>query len=61
MNRDLEKKRTRSSLILSEEKKILRQIDIIEKAKIQLGEYNKHERSIQEKKVRLILVVYCLE
>jgi len=47
---DLEKKRTGSSLILSEEKKILRQIDIIEKAKIQLGEYNKHERSIQEKK-----------
>lgn len=47
---DLEYQRTRTSLALSDEKLILRQIDSIKRSKIQLEEWNDHERAIQEKK-----------
>lgn len=51
--RDLEAKRTRTSLPLSEEKAILRQIDTVNRIKRQLGEYNKHQAEIKEKKTEL--------
>jgi hypothetical protein len=47
---DLERRRTLTSLPLSEEKDILRQMDQIKKSKIQLASSNAHEHAIQEKK-----------
>lgn len=46
----LEYQRTTSSLSLSAEKQLLRQIDVIKKSKKVLEEYHVHEQSIQEKK-----------
>mmetsp|Transcript_24816 Transcript_24816/g.54113 ORF Transcript_24816/g.54113 Transcript_24816/m.54113 type:complete len:1287 (+) Transcript_24816:129-3989(+) len=51
--RDLESRRTKASLPLSEEKAILKQIDGIKRAKRQLGEYNRHQTEIKEKKTEL--------
>lgn len=51
--RDLESQRTKASLPLSEEKAILKQIDSIKRAKRQLGEYNRHQAEIKEKKTEL--------
>lgn len=48
---ELEAQRTRSSLPLSEEKKILRQMDAIKRSKSQLDTYHNHENGIKEKKV----------
>ena len=50
---DLETKRTQTSLPLSEEKVILRQIDTVNRVKRQLCEYNKHQAEIKEKKSEL--------
>jgi len=47
---DLEYHRTRTSLTLSDEKFILRSIDSIKRAKVQLDDFNDHERAIQDKK-----------
>jgi len=52
----LEYRRTTSSLSLSEEKKLLRQIDIIRKEKKVLEEYHVHEQAIQEKKNEISLL-----
>lgn len=50
---ELETRRTTSSLSLSEEKDILRQIASIKRAKIQLEEFKGHEKNIQDKKNEL--------
>lgn len=49
--RELERQRTSSSLPLSEEKEILRQISQIQKAKVAYEETKVHEQLIKEKKV----------
>jgi len=49
----LEFKRTTSSLVLAEEKDILRQIDSLSRQKTQCVEREKHEKLIQEKKAEL--------
>ena len=50
-NSALERKRTITSISLSEEKQILKQIAGIKKTKTQVEEYNVHNKSIQDLKV----------
>lgn len=50
---EYESQRTKTSLPLSEEKAILRQVDVVKRAMRQLDEYNKHEAAIKEKKAEL--------
>lgn len=49
----LEFKRTTSSLVLAQEKEILRQIDALSRAKSQCVERQKHEQIIKDKKAEL--------
>lgn len=49
----LEFKRTTSSLALAKEKDILRKIDSLKRAKMQVEERKQHEETIQEKKAEL--------
>lgn len=51
--KELEDKRTRTSLPLSEEKAILKQIDSANRSKRQLDEYKAHNRSIAETRAKL--------
>lgn len=50
---ELEARRTRSSLPLAEEKALLRQMQVIQKEKHTLDEYDRHERKIRQKKEEL--------
>ena len=50
---ELEAMRTRSSLPLAEEKALLRQMQVIQKEKRTLDEYDRHERKIRQKKEEL--------
>jgi hypothetical protein len=48
----LEFQRTTTSMSLSDEKALLREIEGLQRVKRQLEEYHANERDIQEKKVR---------
>ncbi len=50
---DLERRRTLTSLPLSEEKDILRQMDQLKKSKIQIAASKVHEKAIEEKKAEI--------
>ena len=58
-NSALERKRTITSISLSEEKQILKQIAGIKKTKTQVEEYNVHNKSIQDLKVCVANVEWC--
>lgn len=55
-NSALEFKRTTTSMSLADEKSIIREVDKIKNAKLQLEEYNSYERMVQEKKVSCIML-----